>query len=313
MSKISIIVPVYNTEKYLSKCLNSLIKQTYKDIEIIVVNDGSKDKSLEIAKKIAKQDNRIKVFNKENGGLSSARNFGIEKASGEYIGFVDSDDYIKENMFEILYNMIKEANAKIAICGWYLVEDNQIRTCNFKCKKLVLNDEQAIDMLLNHVSFDNFACNKLFHRALFKDVIFPVGELLEDLSTIYKLIHEAKVIVVDSNPLYYYVLHSNSITSNLYKQVNPDSFKVFENRKNSLLSLYPKLSNKIKSNYFTASRNYFTISIHSSIRDKKFEKKMIKEMRKNIYYVWYDKSIPFRVKVSSTVISIFPYLFKVRK
>ncbi len=313
MSKISIIVPVYNTEKYLSKCLNSLIKQTYKDIEIIVVNDGSKDKSLEIAKKFAKQDNRIKVFNKENGGLSSARNFGIEKASGEYIGFVDSDDYIKENMFEILYNMIKEANAKIAICGWYLVEDNQIRTCNFKCKKLVLNDEQAIDMLLNHVSFDNFACNKLFHRALFKDVIFPVGELLEDLSTIYKLIHEAKVIVVDSNPLYYYVLHSNSITSNLYKQVNPDSFKVFENRKNSLLSLYPKLSNKIKSNYFTASRNYFTISIHSSIRDKKFEKKMIKEMRKNIYYVWYDKSIPFRVKVSSTVISIFPYLFKVRK
>ena len=107
MSKISIIVPVYNTEKYLSKCLNSLIKQTYKDIEIIVVNDGSKDKSLEIAKKFAKQDNRIKVFNKENGGLSSARNFGIEKASGEYIGFVDSDDYIKENMFEILYNMIK--------------------------------------------------------------------------------------------------------------------------------------------------------------------------------------------------------------
>lgn len=313
MSKISIIVPVYNTEKYLSKCLNSLIKQTYKDIEIIVVNDGSKDKSLEIAKKFAKQDNRIKVFNKENGGLSSARNFGIEKASGEYIGFVDSDDYTKENMFEILYNMIKEANAKIAICGWYLVEDNQIRTCNFKCKKLVLNDEQAIDMLLNHVSFDNFACNKLFHRALFKDVIFPVGELLEDLSTIYKLIHEAKVIVVDSNPLYYYVLHSNSITSNLYKQVNPDSFKAFENRKNSLLSLYPKLSNKIKSNYFTASRNYFTISIHSSIRDKKFEKKMIKEMRKNIYYVWYDKSIPFRVKVSSTVISIFPYLFKVRK
>ena len=313
MSKISIIVPVYNTEKYLSKCLNSLIKQTYKDIEIIVVNDGSKDKSLEIAKKIAKQDNRIKVFNKENGGLSSARNFGIEKASGEYIGFVDSDDYIKENMFEILYNMIKEANAKIAICGWYLVEDNQIRTCNFKCKKLVLNDEQAIDMLLNHVSFDNFTWNKLFHRTLFKNVVFPIGEMLEDLSTIYKLIHEAKVIVVDSNPLYYYVLHSNSITSNLYKQVNPDSFKVFENRKNSLLSLYPKLSNKIKSNYFTASRNYFTISIHSSIRDKKIKKKMIKEMRKNIYYVWYDKSIPFRVKVSSTVISIFPYFFKVRK
>lgn len=313
MVKISIIVPVYNGSKYLKKCLSSLMRQTYKNIEIIVVNDGSTDESLELAKEIAKEDNRIKVYNKENGGPSSARNLGIEKASGEYIGFVDSDDYVDENMFAVLYDMIEKAQAKIAICGWYLVENGQVRTCKFKCDRVILNDEQAIDMLLNYVSFDNFACNKLFHCSLFENNIFPVGKVLEDLLTIYKLIHEAKTIVVDSKPLYYYVMHSNSITSNLYKQVNPQSFQAFKDREKDLLVMYPKLTNKIKSNYFTVNRHYFTISIHSCIRDKKFEKARIKEMRKNVCYVWTDKSIPFRVKVSSTVISIVPYLFKVRK
>lgn len=314
MKLVSIIVPVYNTSKYLEKCLYSLIEQTIQNIEIIVVNDGSTDDSLKIAKNIAKKDNRIKVFSKPNGGLSSARNFGIEKSSGEYIGFVDSDDYVKENMFEQLYNMVEENHAKMAVCGWYLVENEEVRKCAFECKRVVLNDEQAIDLLLNHVSYDNFACNKLFHRSLFQDISFPVGELLEDLSTIYKLIHTAKKIVVDSQPLYYYVLHNNSITSNLYRQVNPDVFKVIEKRKNNLLSMYPNLTNKIKSNYFTANKHYFMISLHSSIRDKEFEKNRIKEMRKNIRYVWIDKSIPTRVKISSTMISVIPYLyFKVRK
>ena len=313
MCKISIIVPVYNTSKYLEKCLNSLINQTYEDIEIIVVNDGSTDNSLDLAIEIAKRDDRVKVYSKENGGLSSARNFGVSKASGEYIGFVDSDDYVDAKMFEKLYDMIKSSKAKMAICGWYLVENEKVRTCKFKCDRVTLTDEQAIDMLLNHVSFDNFACNKLFHWSLFINITFPIGQVLEDLSTIYKLINEAKIIVVDSEPLYYYVLHSNSITSNLYKQVDTKTFKVFENRKNDLLKMYPNLVNKIKANYFTANRQYFTISIHSNIRDKKFEKARIKEMRKNVCYVWIDKSIPFRVKVSSTVISILPYLFKVRK
>lgn len=313
MCKISIIVPVYNTSKYLGKCLNSLINQTYRNIEIIVVNDGSTDDSLDLAKRIAKTDDRIKVYSKENGGLSSARNFGISKTNGEYIGFVDSDDYVEKNMFEKLYGMIKSTRAKMAICGWYLVENEQIRKCKFKCDEVTLTDEQAIDMLLNHVSFDNFACNKLFHCSLFINISFPTGQVLEDLSTIYKLINEAKVIVVDSEPLYYYVLHSNSITSNLYKQVDVESFKAFENRKDALLKMYPKLANKIKANYFTANRQYFTISIHSNFRDKKFERARIKEMRKNVCYVWTDKSMPFRVKVSSTVISILPYLFKVRK
>jgi glycosyltransferase involved in cell wall biosynthesis len=108
MKLISIVVPVYNSEKYLEKCLVSLINQTYKNIEIIVINDGSTDGSLDIAKQLAKRDSRVKVYSKKNGGLSSARNHGIEKASGEYIGFVDSDDYIDCNMYSYLYDALEK-------------------------------------------------------------------------------------------------------------------------------------------------------------------------------------------------------------
>lgn len=309
MNRISIIVPVYNTSKYLEKCLNSLINQTYKEIEIIVVNDGSIDNSLEIANEIAKKDSRIKIYSKENGGLSSARNYGIEKSTGKYIGFVDSDDYVRKDMFEILMDMIESNNAQMSICGWYLVENNNIRECNFKSGRKVLNNEQATDILLNHVSFDNFACNKLFEKRLFEEIKFPEGKLLEDLLTIYKLINISERIVIDSVPLYYYVLHQNSITSNLYNQVNPSAFEAFVIRKNDLLNMYPNLHKKIKSNYFTASKSYFIISLNSNLRNKKFEKERIKDMRKNIILVWIDKSIPLRVKVSSTLISIFPYLY----
>lgn len=314
MELISIIVPVYNSNAYLEKCLNSLINQTITNIEIIVINDGSKDNSLEIAKNFAKRDSRIKVYNKENGGLADARNYGINMAKGQYIGFVDADDYVNEDMFEILKNMIKENNSQIAICGWYLVENENIRTCNFKSEELALNSEQAIDMLLNHVSFDNFACNKLFCRSLFENIEFPKGKLLEDVSVMYKLIGKAKKIAITSKPLYYYVLHQNSITSNLYNQVNTEAFNVFIIRKNELLKTYPKLSKKIKSNYFTISKMYFIISLKSKTRDKKFERERIKDMRKHIKFVWLDKSIPARVKLSSTLISLFPYLyFKVRR
>lgn len=314
MNRVSIIVPVYNTSKYLKKCLNSLIEQTYENIEIIVVDDGSKDNSLEIAKEIAKKDNRIKIYSKENGGLSSARNYGIQKSSGKYIGFIDSDDYASKNMFSTLIEMLEDNNAQIAVCGWYLVENDIIRECNFKSERKVLTSEQAMDMLLNHVSFDNFACNKLFDKNLFENIKFPEGKFLEDLYTIYKLINKSDKIVVDSTPLYYYVLHENSITSNLNKEVNIETFDAFENRKNDLLIMYPKLSNKIKSNYFTACKTYFITSINSKTKHKDFERKMIRQMRNNIRYVWLDDSIPARVKISSTLISIFTYTyFKVIK
>ena len=314
MIDISIIVPVYNAEKYLEKCLVSLLNQTLKNIEIIVVNDGSTDKSLEIALKLSKSDQRIKIYTQSNGGASRARNLGIKMSSGKYLGFVDADDYIKPEMFEHLLNLCENNDCDMSICGWYVVDGDNVRKSHFNSKLKIMTTEEAIDMLLDHFSFDNFSCNKLFKKKLFNDVEYPNGIIFEDLLVIYKLINNSKKIAADSTPLYYYVQHNNSITNNLQKHLNVTAFESFVIRKNDLLQLYPKLKNKIRSNFFTANKMYFMISLNSDNRNKKFEKERIKLMRKNVIYVWIDKSIPFRVKISSTLIAVFPYLyFKVRK
>ncbi len=309
MNLVSIIVPVYNTSKYLEKCLYSLINQTIKNIEIIVVNDGSTDNSLEIINKISKEDERIKVYSKKNGGLSSARNYGIEKSTGKYIGFVDSDDYVREDMYEILKKNLEDNSADMSICRWYLVENEIKRECNFKTENIVLNSEDTINVLLSHSSFDNFIVTKLYKRELFDDIRFDEGKLLEDLLIMYKLINKSRLISLCSEPLYYYVQRNNSITNNLNKELNEKCFDAFVVRKNDLQKMYPKLNKKINSNYFTANKLYFMISLRSKNRNKAFEKDRIKCMRKNIKYVWIDNSIPFRVKISSTLISMFPYLY----
>lgn len=309
MNRISIIVPVYNTSEYLEKCLYSLINQTIKNIEIIVVNDGSTDNSLEIINKIAKDDQRIKVYNKKNGGLSSARNYGIEKSTGKYIGFVDSDDYVREDMYEILGKNLENSFADMSICRWYIVENEIKKECSFKTENKILNSEDAINLLLSHSSFDNFVVTKLYKRELFDNIRFDEGKLLEDLLIMYKLINKARLISLCSEPLYYYVQRNNSITNSLNKKLDEKCFDAFVIRKKELQKMYPKLNNRINSNYFTANKLYFMISLRSKNRNKKFEKDRIKCMRKNIKYVWKDNSIPFRVKISSTLISIFPYLY----
>ena len=244
MNLVSIIVPVYNTSKYLEKCLYSLINQTIKNIEIIVVNDGSTDNSLEIINKIAKEDKRIKVYNKKNGGLSSARNYGIEKSTGKYIGFVDSDDYVRKDMYEILKKNLEDNSADMSICRWYLVENEIKRECNFKTENIVLNSEDAINVLLSHSSFDNFVVTKLYKRELFDYIRFDEGKLLEDLLIMYKLINKSRLISLCSEPLYYYVQRNNSITNNLNKELDEKCFDAFVVRKNDLQKMYPKLNKK---------------------------------------------------------------------
>ena len=162
---ISIVVPIYNMEKYLDKCVNSIISQTYKNIEIILVDDGSTDLSYDICEKYKKLDNRIKVYHKTNGGLSDAKNFGIKHASGKYIGFVDSDDWIEPMMYEILYKNIKEKNADIAICGRYIDYENGKSFDPFE------NNE---DYLPVEIEFDLFSDENLlfcgFYRVINKKV-----------------------------------------------------------------------------------------------------------------------------------------------
>lgn len=208
---ISIIVPVYNVEKYLEKCVDSIIKQTYKNIEIILVDDGAKDNSGKICDELKEKDNRIKVIHKPNGGLSDARNAGLKIAKGEYIGFVDSDDYIAEDMFETLYNLNKENDSDISIVSYYEIYNGKVIGVRESDKLEILNRTEAIKELLVDAKIQSYAWNKLFKRELFENTEFPTNKNFEDIATTLLLFEKANKVVLLENPKYYYVRRDDSI------------------------------------------------------------------------------------------------------
>lgn len=211
--KVSIIVPVYNVELYLEKCLLSLVNQTLQDIEILVVNDGSKDQSQKIIENFQqKYPNKIFGFIKENGGLSDARNFGIDKAKGEYFGFVDSDDYVSATMFEEMYNLAEKHNAEMAICNLQKVDENGNVTQkltqlpNFP-EKIILENNLSV---FSDISY--FACNKLFKKELFQDKRFKKGIHFEDIELIPQLLLECETLAFTPNYHYQYLERQDSIS-----------------------------------------------------------------------------------------------------
>ena len=209
---ISIIIPVYNVEDFVEECLNSVINQTYTNLEIIIVNDGSTDGSLDICKKFTK-DNRVKLITQQNRGLSGARNTGIENANGKYIGFVDSDDFIDIKMYEKLHEAIVRYDADIATCGRYIYRDDIIVKKAFNCNrsKVFSKSEAMKDMLLSKC-IDMAAWDKLYTRQLFDKIRYPEGENNEDLAIIYKLIDRCERVVHSGYSGYYYRVRVGSIS-----------------------------------------------------------------------------------------------------
>ena len=241
MEKISIIVPVYNVEKYLEKCLKSIISQTYKNLEIIVVNDGSIDNSLEICKKFEKIDKRIKVIDKENGGLSDARNAGLKIATGDYIGFVDSDDYISEDMFETLGKLLKEHNAEISIVSYYEMMDNRLLDVQKDGTLDIMNKEEAIKELLIDKKIQSYAWNKLFKKEIFEGIIFPTGKNFEDIATTLLLFEKADKIVRLEEPKYFYLRRNDSIVGIRNYKTYLDYIEVIIDKYNYLKGKYPSI------------------------------------------------------------------------
>jgi len=212
--KISVIVPIYKVEKYLHKCVDSIINQTYKNLEIILVDDGSPDNCPAICDEYAKKDNRIKVIHKPNGGLSDARNAGLDIATGEYIAFVDSDDYIDLTMYEKLYNAIKQNDCDLAVCGFNNVNEDESKVWQCWKKDKVINQNEPVKLLFenNNVGGIITAWNKLYHKDIFKTLRYPVGKINEDEFVVYDVLKNVKkgVVVID-NLLYFYRQRDNSI------------------------------------------------------------------------------------------------------
>ncbi len=225
MIKISIIVPVYNVEKYLENCIDSILNQTFKDFELILVNDGSIDNSLEICKHYKNIDDRIYIINKKNGGLSSARNAGLDIAKGEYIGFVDSDDYIHPQMYEILYDQIIKNKADISMCEFKKVSEfNKNELANkvvLNKEAEILNNKEAVYKLGENDSVTYVvAWNKLYKKSLFNNVKFKEGIIHEDEYIIHRLLYQAKKIVYIKEKLHFYLQREGSIMN---KKLNINS------------------------------------------------------------------------------------------
>ncbi len=238
---ISVVVPVYNVEKYLNKCLDSIIGQTYRNLEIILVDDGSTDDSGVICDIYREKDSRVRVVHQKNQGLSGARNTGINMANGELLGFVDSDDYIVENMYERLLEVLLKNDAQISICDCECIMEAGEEISHQEYPKLeteVLNKEQAFQRL-DGFSYPYWkyvtAWNKLYRKHLFEELRYPVGKKNEDEFIAHILISKAERLAVISEPLYMYNQRADSIMGGSQKKKHIDAVYALKERCNFFL------------------------------------------------------------------------------
>ncbi len=238
---ISVIVPIYKVEQYLDKCIQSIINQTYQNLQIILVDDGSPDNCGKIADQYAKMDQRIEVIHQTNKGLSEARNNGIKKAKGEYIGFVDSDDYIDENMYENMLKLIEKKTADVCICNFYEVSNGNIKIKN-KDNGIVEYDKiQILKEVLLDKNIQSYAWNKLYKRKLFDGIQYPAGKKYEDIGTTFYVLEKCDKIIVTGEPEYYYVTRKDSIVSQVNEQTIMDYIEIIDKRYDYVEKNYPEL------------------------------------------------------------------------
>ena len=213
---ISIIVPVYNVKNYLEKCLQSICGQTYKNLEIILIDDGSSDGSGELCDLFAQRDGRIKVIHQTNAGQSAARNRGLAVAQGEFLGFVDSDDWIEPDMYEFLYCLLKENEADISICSHCRDKDGGSVVKYASGKQFVFTRDEGIRALAVDKHIRNYVWDKLYKRCLFSDIAFPLNRIFEDIAISYQVFYKAENIVMRDLPKYHYVIREGSAMQGKY-------------------------------------------------------------------------------------------------
>lgn len=253
MDKISIIVPVFNTEKYLQKCVESILTQTYSNIELILVDDGSTDESGFMCDQFTAIDSRVIVLHKGNGGQATARNIALDIATGGYIGFVDSDDYIFPDMYTTMINSMKKNSADIAVCARYNVYEDGRKTEVFSLgDQLVMDSKEAIKRLFTYRSIDSSPCDKLFRRELFDDIRFPVGYVCEDVDVVYQLFCRANRIIHCGQPFYCYLQRQGSTAHASFNEKTKGLEIYHKKASEDIKLLYPDLI--MEADYFYLSR-----------------------------------------------------------
>lgn len=249
---ISVIVPIYNVEPYLRRCVDSIIAQTYTNLEILLVDDGSPDNCPAICDEYAQQDQRVRVIHKENGGLSDARNAALDVTTGEWIVCVDSDDYVTPDYVSTLYGLCLRHNCKMSVASCCIVvEDAQSEIRESPIKEYMFARDEALAAMFNHSLFDVSAWCKLYHRSLFSGVRYPKGYVFEDFQTTYKLMLRCDTgVAFSSKQTYYYLLRPDSIEGKFSERKIDSAERVFrelESHKAELSAVWPAVVSKLVS------------------------------------------------------------------
>lgn len=300
---ISIIIPIYNVEKYLKRCLDSVEKQIYTNLEIILINDGSTDSSLTIAKEYAKRDGRIKIFSEKNCGLSAARNLGLKHATGKYITFIDSDDYVSKDYVLYLYKLLEKGNfsASMSICSLMNVYENSGKEVNTgNNKEYTLTGKECIKMMCYHNLVDTCAYAKLGLKELYKDFKFPEGKVFEDIGTTYQLFEKANKVECGFKPKYFYNIRSNSITTREFTPKKLDLLKMTDKMADDVVRKYPDLKRAVlrRRIYARFSTLNQTFTSKNTVEIKKIRNELIKFIQKNHKELFLDKNVPKRDKAA---------------
>ncbi len=305
---LSIIVPCYNTGKYLNKCINSILEQNYKNIEVIIVDDGSTDDTKNIVKKIINEDNRVKYFYKENSGVSDTRNYGLNKAEGEYITFVDSDDFVEPQIYDVLLSLILEYSADITHCSYSRVNRNEKRSIGGTGKIYEMNSKDSIDKLLNGGLFTGSACNKVYKRVILNNVFFNTKyKINEDvLFNFYAFLNSKKIVFIDECYYNYNYSDTSSCVGTKLIKKNEDCYNVSkEMYKKCLEAKYYDIGYQRVCN---SRINLYRTYIFSKC--KKTYKNECKKLRKMIVDDYNNNRLLGNQKVNGMFIKYLPIIYK---
>ena len=303
---ISVIINVYNGEKFIEKCLDCIINQTYKNLDILIINDGSTDNTLKLCEEY--KDNRIRIINQENAGLSLARNVGIENAKGEYLYFIDVDDWIELDTIEYLYNLCKRYNTKMASCKAIEVYEYSNSIKKKKEKVDIISKVEMLKRILLSKDDSVAIWNKLIHKSLFENIRFE-NRIANDVVVTYKLALEADKVTSSNQVKYYYLKHSNSITYKNNENRAIDLYKATLERYNYVKKLYPNL---IENEIGTIYRIMFTyFNENEKVQQFLKEQNSKKLIRKLFSLKIIVTNIRFRDKIKICLFAMCPKIYKI--
>lgn len=310
MPEISVIVPAYNVEKYIEKCIDSLLQQTFEDFEIILIDDGSTDDTPEICDRLALKDSRIKVFHKDNGGIANTRNYGVERVTGQYIAFVDSDDYVSVDYLNDMYTALKEYDCDIAMLPAQTLSENSIpkeEKDSTSIEKMSAADATNMMLLRDRVTH---ACwGKLYHRELWNGISFLPVKIGEDYA-VYYVFAQAKSVVYISKEDYYYIQHEKSLMHQKCSKKTLSVLKVSKDVTKYLISRFPECRiEALELQSAVCLKNMQAILNTGYDQFPEYQNYILKTVRKNAKILLFSPKVPVKDKIKMVSLLISKRFF----